>query len=270
MWGMYRKLRLTASNFGRVLGAIERKDKTGRAYPPSLFRALRGEYNLEKKDPIIWGQMHENEACEEYKQKTGNTVEETGFHLFPCGFLGCSPDGIIFPKEASEIYGALEIKCPWKHKDDTIQEMITKECATDSQKKKFFLTKDLELNPAHDYWHQVQAEMTVLGTTWAHFVVWTTKDIAIVKVLKDQSWEFNNIPKLSNFYLNELLPSCYTKEDWNINNPPWGIHCCQLKLALLPIFSNSLLANIFPQTLNLLLFMTPVHKTTVYNYCLYN
>ena len=213
MWGMYRKLRLTASNFGRVLSAIERKERSGRAYPPSLFKALRGEYNLEKKDPIIWGQMHENEACEEYKLKTGNKVAETGFHLFPCGFLGCSPDGVVFPKEDPRIYGALEIKCPWKHRDYTIQEMLAKECATDSLRKKFFLTKDLQLNPTHDYWHQVQAEMTVLETTWAHFVVWTTKDIAIIKVDKDLSWEINNIPKLSHFYLNELLPSCYTTED---------------------------------------------------------
>ena len=65
--------------------------------------------------------------------------------------------------------------------------MLEKECATDSQEKKFFLTKDLQLNPAHDYWHQVQAEMAVLETTWAHFVVWTTKDLAIIKVDKDQS-----------------------------------------------------------------------------------
>ena len=127
--------------------------------------------------------------------------------------LGCSPDGVVFPKEDPRIYGALEIKCPWKHRDDTIQEMLAKECATDSLRKKFFLTKDLQLNPAHDYWHQVQAEMTMLETTWAHFVVWTTKDIAIIKVDKDLSWEINNIPKLSHFYLNELLPSCYTTED---------------------------------------------------------
>ncbi len=66
--------------------------------------------------------------------------------------------------------------------------MLAKECATDSQQKKFFLTKDLQLNPAHDYWHQVQAEMTVLGTAWAHFVLWTTKDIAIVEVDKCHSW----------------------------------------------------------------------------------
>ena len=123
MWGMYRKLRLTASNFGRVLSAIERKERSGRAYPPSLFKALRGEYNLEKKDPIIWGQMHENEACEEYKLKTGNKVAETGFHLFPCGFLGCSPDGVVFPRKT---LGYMEL---WKSSAHGSIEMIpSKKC----------------------------------------------------------------------------------------------------------------------------------------------
>ena len=65
------------------------------------------------------------------------------------------------------------------HKGFTIQEMLAKECATDSQEKNSFLTKDLQLKPAHG--HQVQAEIAVLETTWAHFVVWTTKDLELIK-----------------------------------------------------------------------------------------
>ena len=48
--GIYRHLRLTASNFGIVLKAIDRKENTGRPFPPSLFKSLTGEYNLERNN----------------------------------------------------------------------------------------------------------------------------------------------------------------------------------------------------------------------------
>ena len=45
LWGQFRRLRLTGSNFGLVLGAIRRKIQKGHEYPPSLFKALKGGYN---------------------------------------------------------------------------------------------------------------------------------------------------------------------------------------------------------------------------------
>ena len=212
-WGMYRRLRLTASNFGMVLKSIDRKENTGRPFPPSLFKSLRGEYNLERKDPIIWGNMHEEIALKAYIEKTGNQVVQSGLQLFSCGYLGCSPDGIIIPKETSGSHGALEIKCPWKYKDNTIDEILSLEKAKNPLLKDFFLTENLELNVLHNYWHQVQAEMAVLSLEWAHFVVWTLKDCHISLVKKEENWFADNIPKLSNFYLHDLLPACYTKDD---------------------------------------------------------
>ena len=55
--------------------------------------------------------------------------------------------------------------------------------------------------------------MAVLGAKWAHFVIWTKKAIHISFVSMDANWEKDYHPKLSKFYLNELLPSLYTKED---------------------------------------------------------
>jgi len=79
--------------------------------------------------------------------------------------------------------------------------------------KDFFLTEDSNLNPKHSYWHQVQGEITPVGATWAHFVVCTKKDLHVTLVLKDPNWESINISKLSKFYLNVLLPACYTVDD---------------------------------------------------------
>jgi len=211
-WGRYRRLRLTGSNFGKVLQAIERNKNTGRPFPPSLFKSLKGEYNLQKRDAIIWGQMHEKTALAQYQVATGNQVLQSGLQLFPCGYLGCSPDGIVIPQDCSGNHGALEIKCPWKYRELTVKDMVLMEQEKNSLKD-FFLTEDSNLNPKHSYWHQVQGEITSVGATWAHFVVWTKKDLHVTLVLKDPNWESINIPKLSNFYLNVLLPACYTVDD---------------------------------------------------------
>ena len=213
-WGLYRRLRLTGSNFGTVLKAIDRNQLKGRPFPPSLFKSLKGEYNLQKKDAIIWGQMHEDTALKEYVVKTGFQVVPTGLHLYPCGFLGCTPDGIVYAPGMEETHGALEIKCPYVHREHTIREMIEIEKGKNPKKNlnHFFLDENLQLNRSHDYWHQVQAEIVALETHWAHFVVWTTKDILVILIYKDDAWAEENLPKLKSFYLQQLLPVCFTTE----------------------------------------------------------
>ena len=65
----------------------------------------------------MWGQMHEAQAIQEYMEKTGNMVKPAGLHLFPCGFLGSSPDGIIECASPQCDPGVLEIKCPRKYRN---------------------------------------------------------------------------------------------------------------------------------------------------------
>ena len=79
--------------------------------------------------------------------------------------------------------------------------------------KGFFLKPDLQLNPANIDWHQVQAEIAILEVKWADFVVWTKQDMLIVRVEKDDAWERETLPLLSDFYLNAPLPYCYMYED---------------------------------------------------------
>ncbi|XP_065068318.1 uncharacterized protein LOC135693705 [Rhopilema esculentum] len=208
LWGKHRYLRLTGSSFGLVLAAYERHVLNGKPYPPSLFKTLKGEYSLAGKDSIMWGQMHEEKALQEYIKLTGNTVKSVGLILLPCGFLGCSPDGIINLKDvATNDVGVLEIKCPWKHRDHTVAEII-KEEVENKRSTSFYLKLDATLNESHSYWHQVQGEMIAADATWAHFVVWTTREIKVIYVSRSTSWAETNIPKLKDFYANEFLPQC--------------------------------------------------------------
>ena len=68
--------------------------------------------------------------------------------LFPCGFLGSSPDDIIATPNPGEgnARGVLEMKCPWSHRNSTIAEMIKAELKGKEQLPKFYLTATGELN----------------------------------------------------------------------------------------------------------------------------
>ncbi|XP_065062194.1 uncharacterized protein LOC135689022 [Rhopilema esculentum] len=212
MWAKFRRLRLTGSNFGAVLKAIQRNKNQNRPYPPSLFKTLRMEYSLGKKDAIMWGQMHEEMAIQSYSQITGNTVTKTGLHLFPCGFLGSSPDGIISVPDDTENIGVIEVKCTFKYRNASISEIIQNELPDGSKGSSFYLKKDGHLRENHEYWHQVQAEMASVGVNWAHFVLWTLKETYYTQVIRDPNWEKISLPVLQDFYLNELFPTFYTKD----------------------------------------------------------
>ena len=112
-----------------------------------------GEYNLAGKDSILWGQMHERRAIE-YIRQTGNPVKRVGLILPPCGFLGCSPDGIItVAGAANEEHGVFEVKCPWRHRSRNFDEMMQDELKGQEAAGSFFVTKKGELKETHDYRH---------------------------------------------------------------------------------------------------------------------
>ena len=194
--------------FWAGLAAYDQHVSNNKPYPPSLFKILKGEYSLARKDPIMWGQMHEFKAVQDYINLTDNTVKPVGLVLLPCGFLGCSPDGLIYTRGiVSNNVGVLEIKCPWKHRNHTIAE-IMKEEFENKKTSKFYLKRVGTLNENHSYWHQVQGEMISSNATWAHFVIWTTKEVKAIYVSQSTSWAETNIPKLKDFYANEILPQC--------------------------------------------------------------
>ncbi|KAK3084841.1 hypothetical protein FSP39_020013 [Pinctada imbricata] len=61
------------------------------------------------------------------------------------------------------------------------------------------------LKQDHHYYDQVQGQLHILNKSACDFVVWTTKDIAIVRILQDAMWT-PNMEKLDDFYFSKLLP----------------------------------------------------------------
>ncbi|XP_061169341.1 uncharacterized protein LOC133178631 [Saccostrea echinata] len=207
-WAAVRKLRITASNFGQVIGAIRRNRLS-----VSLKKRLLSAYNLEKRASIQWGRTHEKSAKDDYCKLSEVSILETGIWLHESGVLGASPDGFVQgdPKhlkvhlqgKVSASPDIIEVKCPFSARAMSIKDACT-------NLKNFFLECDsegvLHLRENHDYWHQVQGQLYLTGTTCCDFVVWTPVSMEVIRILRDEFWEIH-LKNMIEFYFNVFLPS---------------------------------------------------------------
>lgn len=117
----------------------------------------------------------------DFKNVTGLTVEDSGLWLDPSGMLGASPDGLIGSNSI------IEVKCPYTHRPNTIDEAI--------QTKQFYVNKtkenNYETNKNHIYWHQIQGQLYITKRNMCYLVVWTLKQALILQITKDEEWEGN-------------------------------------------------------------------------------
>lgn len=211
LWAAVRKLRFTASNFGPILAAAKRNRLT-----VSLKKRLLSAYNLEKRAPIQWGVTHEKNGIEDYCKTAGVTVVQTGIWLHESGVLGASPDGFVQgdcissgnvhlqqPDQPVLSPDIIEVKCPFTARNMT----ITEACLSI---KDFFLELSPEgrmaLKQTHDYWHQVQGQLHLTGTQCCDLVVWTTRDLQVIRIVKDNLWSAN-ISTMIDFFFIKFLPS---------------------------------------------------------------
>lgn len=202
-WFQQRRLRITASNFGKV---AKRRKTTPVA---NLVKSLL--YSKEVNTAAIrWGRTHEDDACRSYiayLRKQGHhkaTVSASGLVVYmeePC--LACSPDGLVEIPGESEPLGVVEFKCPYSCKDLSPQQAA-------AQSKAFFCSADasgtITLKRNHDYYFQVQGNMAITRRPWADFVVWTPSGLSVERIHRDsQFWEAAK-NKLVSFYRRAVLP----------------------------------------------------------------
>lgn len=185
-WHMLRKGRLTASNFGPVLQA--------KRVTPSLITRVIGEYDISRVQAVRWGIVNEKEGIKNFTQHSKLQVRQTGLWLHPSGVLGASPDGLVGQN------AVLEVKCPYTQRNSTITEAAS--CSSFCLEKK---DQEYALRKNHHYWHQVQGQMYITGRDLCYFVVWTTKETAILPIKKDPAWE-ENVLNLQDFYTLHMIP----------------------------------------------------------------
>ena len=198
-WFEYRKNKLTASLFGQAIRIYDNPTPLSIA---ALNLKIAGGVDLSHIEAIQWGREFEDTAFASYRTQTGRRVSPTGVWLFPDGNLAASPDGLILYNENNpEPRGIIEVKCPYSVRFEHFADMQS----NDNLPR--YLTRDLELNPKHDYYHQVQGQLYATQAEYCDFVMWTTKSTYITRVYPDRKWVDECLPKLSGYLKRYYLPA---------------------------------------------------------------
>jgi len=201
-WCLYRKFRLTSSNFHKVIKSVKNN-----RYPNSLYKSLLGKYFVEGVKSIEWGKTHESIAIEEFEKANNCIVTKTGIWLHESGFLGASPDGLLYDENSSY---CIEVKCPYKFRNEDLKIALTN---TNDYIINFDTNKnDFVLNSDHEYYDQIQGQMHMTKISSAILIIWTTKSLVAFKINQDPNWSLN-IDILLHFYHKKLIP--YILSDFN-------------------------------------------------------
>ncbi|KAK5648113.1 hypothetical protein RI129_003005 [Pyrocoelia pectoralis] len=190
-WFLVRKHRITASNFGLILSCFKRNK-----FPPSLFKALAGAYNLDGIKSIQWGRTHEKTGLDYLKTNLNLDVQPTGIWLSNSGLLGASPDGLV------GVDSIVEIKCPYSFRNDKLSESLKKQ---NTYVIRYNESGEIVINSNHKYFHQIQGLLHILKRKKCYLCIWTLHEIITVIVEIDQLWA-ENLSILENFYINHYLP----------------------------------------------------------------
>ena len=152
-----------------------------------------------------WGCEHEGRARKAYQIEINQfhkslTISDSGLDIDPrWPYLGASPDGIVCCKCCGR--GVCEIKCPYAYRNCTIAEA--------AGQKNFCLKKDefgkIYLEKSHAYYFQVQAQIFICGVEYCDFVVWTTRDLFVQRILADQEFWENALSASSEFFSKCIL-----------------------------------------------------------------
>ena len=163
-----------------------------------------------------WGCEHELKARKMYEayatqQHQDLSVCDAGLHIDPSRpYLGASPDALLSCSCCGD--GILEIKCPHCAKDTGI---------LSTTEKKHFCIENTDgtyaLNRDHQYHYQVQAQLFVTKRKFCDFMVWSTSNFFIQRILPDADFITEAVQNVEAFYrsaiLSELLAKTYTCPD---------------------------------------------------------
>jgi putative phage-type endonuclease len=157
-WHKVRAGKLTASSFHTLLGNSETKKTLLLKITAERITGKCIEDNYSNED-IERGIELEDDARNNYQEKTFNLVEEVGFAELD-EYVGCSPDGIVGND------GLIEIKCP---------------------RETTFLSQVLSGRIKPEYITQMQFNMYVLNRQWCDYVMYSeTLGLFIKRVDRDE------------------------------------------------------------------------------------
>lgn len=191
-WHVYRKMMLTASNFGEIC----RRRSTTKVH--NLVKKLM-YYPIRENKVTKYGHVSEEKARKQLSDDLGEEIAECGLFISEeHPFLGASPDGLIGDD------GLAEFKCPFKAQTLTPQQAMEEH----SDIRSIFDAKDPnQMNRKHRFYYQVIGQLRVTGRQYCRFVLWTPLGYKEVIVQRDDEfWETQMRDKLINFYNKVMIP----------------------------------------------------------------
>ena len=183
LWHKERQWRLTASKFGEICKATDKKDVDllceTLLHPPKLATVA-----------INYGKTYESIAIKKFEVERNLNVQKCGLFVNPdFPFLGASPDGRVNNETL------IEVKCPYSGRDNFI-----------IPGKMFpFLAYNedntIHLKESHNYYYQIMGQLAVTKCRYCFFIVYTTKELFVQKIEFDPKF-FNEkmLPKLELFF----------------------------------------------------------------------
>ncbi|XP_064632038.1 uncharacterized protein LOC135490655 [Lineus longissimus] len=189
-WREARALRITASKFGEICRATERKDLT--KFAESVVNLVHFSSKA-----TAHGNKYEAIAVEAFEHIRGRT-SECGLFISPDHpWLGASPDRIL------DDNSIVEVKCPFKAKDMLI-DSVTVPYLQQGE-------KGLELKPTHIYHYQVQGQLMCSQRTLCYFCVYTLKDFKVIEIERNDIFIGAMVDILSKFFNDFLYPRLVEK-----------------------------------------------------------
>ncbi|XP_045069633.1 uncharacterized protein LOC123483513 isoform X1 [Coregonus clupeaformis] len=214
-WFSWRQNRITASVAHRLAHS---RFVTGQSTTPpaSYLAAITGHGTNVKTRAMTWGIMQEAEAVRRYQILKSKAlgwavrVQECGLFIDPQRpWLAGSPDGIVEDQRTGQRLLCLEVKCPYKHRQNTVAQACREDpafCVTIQDQGEEGGQVRYHLKPDHSYYTQIQCQLAVTGLTQADLVVFTLKETAIVPVTFDPAFWDDTLAKLEMFYTDAVLP----------------------------------------------------------------
>lgn len=190
-WRQERKLRLTASLFGKVC-------KRGLIKCGPLVKNILTEKNLNHVKSIQHGQNHEHLARDQLSCYLKSPINPCGLFIDQdLPFLGASPDGLV---QEDKI---VEIKCPYSARGMSINNAIREKKITFWKIEK---DGNTNLNKKHEWYFQAQGQIHITQRNTCIFAVWTDVDMKVEIINEDKSFWGEMEKKLKIFYFDCLLP----------------------------------------------------------------
>ena len=173
--------------------------------PASLCDRLLKPKDLSSIPAIRWVIDNEDQAQQQYIDEISHQHEY--LRCEPCGLvvnpryphLGASPDGIV----TCNCCGTwlLEIKCPYSGRNSHPDVLC-------GERDSFLNSKGLI--HTHKYYTQILGQLLLCDKQYCDFVVWTTKGLIIERIHIDVRFTEKLLNKLTQFYVEKLLPNIIT------------------------------------------------------------